>query len=583
MKVNGTVLGAHRCVLAAASPYFHTLFYGSFRKNEQAWVNLSEILTSPAILKDIVDFFYEQKIYVTSDNISELLAIADFLLIPEITMLCLQYLLENLTLESCLWVWSLANLYCLEQLDDICQDIALSRFHDCLINVEDTLICPPGYMKNFLNKGLAMHCSTEEMNIFIEKYVEFDLKNRREERVELQECAVRSRQKRYITAEILDMKDNKLTDNLEDTVECLLFQRGIEFYIFSPFYNKWYFLCKYSNCNTSRHGLQLHAFGIGEDKNWILVEHLGSPCSMILYNICSSHMQPVPSLTAKDVDLGELEQSSYFKVTQLNFFCSVSHLYCLSEMCQNDKCVFLHKYDLDTSRWRQVSLVEHSKEYIVSLDLLFHLNDMVYIFIVRRSFVGLHQFNGLTSEIKSLRPLKDDKYFCLSNFLDKYRDVIVKLHGSPTTLTIQLIGTIPSISQNAEYNLNLNIWETNRSIEQMGFNTRSHTKNEYYSIFERYSVDSVVHFTAKNLSDHTRTILATIPGLCERLTVCRIPYELLRRLKAPAIIHRMAEPILATSKIPNIIFEYREKNKMLHEDTDCSMDDHVYHETLISC
>ena len=70
LKVNGTVLGTHRCVLAATLSYFHTLFYGAFRKNEQAEVDLSEILTSPAILKKIVDFFYGQKIYVT-DNISD--------------------------------------------------------------------------------------------------------------------------------------------------------------------------------------------------------------------------------------------------------------------------------------------------------------------------------------------------------------------------------------------------------------------------------------------------------------------------------------------------------------------------------
>ena len=579
LKVNGTVLGTHRCVLAAASPYFHTLFYGAFRKNEQAEVDLSEILTSPAILKKIVDFFYGQKIYVTSDNISDLLAIADFLMIHEIKIICLQYLLENLTLENCLWVWSLANLYRLEQLDDICQDVALARFHDCLINVEDTLICPPGHIKNFLNKGLAMHCSTDEMNVFIEKYVEFDLNNRNEERVELQECAVRSRQKRYFTTEISDINEDKLADNPEDTVECLLFQNGLEFYIFSPFHNKWYLLCLYPNEKTRIHGVQLRVVGIGEDKNWILVEHLGSPGSNILYNICNSQVQPVPSLTAKDVDMEALKQSRYFRVKQIKFFCSVSHLYCLSEIYQEDSCVFLHKFDLETSSWRQVSLVEQSEEHIVDLDLLFHLNDMIYIFIVRRSFLGLHHFNGLTSEIKSLRPLNDKEQFCLSNFLNHNRDVSLEVHGSPTTLMVQLIGTKPSISQNAEYNLHLDIWETNLSVEQWRFYTKSHTKNEYYSIYQRHYVDSVVYFTATNLSDNTGARLATIPDLCEHFTVCRVPCELLKRLKPPAIRHKMTEPILAASQIPSIIFGYNQKNKEL-EDTESHMDENYYDEDV---
>ena len=129
-------------------------------------------------------------ISVTEINVSDLLAGAEFLTIP---VLCFEFLLENLSLQNCLWTWSLANLYSLEGLDEICQEFAISRFHDCLIHLEDTYFCPPGHMISFLNKGLAMLCSRKDIKTFIDKYVQFDDSHKRFKK-ELQKCAIRSKE-----------------------------------------------------------------------------------------------------------------------------------------------------------------------------------------------------------------------------------------------------------------------------------------------------------------------------------------------------------------------------------------------------
>ena len=102
-------------------------------------------------------------ISVTETNVSDLLAGDEFLTIPDIKVLCFEFLLKNLSLQNCLWTWGLADLYSLEGLDEICQEFAISRFHDCLIHHEDTFFCPPGHMISFSNKGLAMLCSRKDI------------------------------------------------------------------------------------------------------------------------------------------------------------------------------------------------------------------------------------------------------------------------------------------------------------------------------------------------------------------------------------------------------------------------------------
>ena len=349
-------------------------------------------------------------ISVTETNVSELLAGAEFLTIPEIKVLCFEFLLENLSLQNCLWTWSLANLYSLEGLDEICQEFAISRFHDCLIHLEDTYFCPPGHMISFLNKGLAMLCSRKDIKTFIDKYVQFDDSHKRFKK-ELQKCAIRSKEMGKVVTENLDEENDdidliKLPENVpamqrevsneskdrgeQTTTECLIYQENEgSFAMYSPVFGKWYRL------ELPSFDCELVSVGVGVENNLLLLKDNYE--RHILYDIDTNKIRPFIPLP-KHLTL----------TCKAEIFCSMSQVYCLSygyfgTRARSKTKISLHKYELKTNKWRRLCNVEESKELIYyPVHILHHINEMAYIFVLKPSRINLYQISGLTEKIERL-------------------------------------------------------------------------------------------------------------------------------------------------------------------------------------
>ena len=599
LRVNGETIGAHRCVLAAVSEYFKTMFFGVFGERSDPVVDLSETFTSSNILKCIIDFIYGEELTVTKNNVSELLGGADFLLLHDIKALCLEFLLEIFTPKNCLWTWSLAYMYSLDGLNAVCEDLAILRFHDCLIDLEDTLSCPPDHLKIFLNKGLAMHCSVAEIKSFIEKYVNYDPSKRNQYKKELQKCAIRSRQQRKTPQETVVPKKNKpdlgthsnvqtglplelsnktkselRTKNInfprkENTTECLIVMKSwygceFEFLLFSPFKNKWYQLCVFKRADRFLRGLndniELFSVGTGTDKNMILFKDNVLE-KLILMDIFTSKKRKVRPLPSRDV--GAPPKSTY--VETVKPFSSLSRVYCLSERRQRtginkpenkgeSVSLYLHRLDIDKNKWKRVCLVEKGDQEIIKLHLLYHFHENFYIFVMKESCASLYRFNGLSKKIKSLKCLEPDKdYDKLSE--DSY------VYGSPNNLTIA------SKKCEATYNIKTDNWivHTKSEDNQDKLLVRSHTRNEGY-VISKGVVDLVDKFTSINMSNKTKTQLATLPKLRSHLTstftICRVPFELLTKLKSPESKCNITESECLYSETPSILTEYRKKHNL---------------------
>ena len=599
LRVNGETIGAHRCVLAAVSEYFNTMFFGVFRERSDPEVDLSDIFTSSNILKCLIGFIYGEELTVTENNISELLGGADFLMLHEIKALCLEFLLEIFTPKNCLWIWSLAYMYSLDGLNAVCEDLAILRFHDCLIDLEDTLFCPPDQLKIFLNKGLAMHCSVAEIKSFIEKYVNYDPAKRNQYKKELQKCAIRSRQQRKTPQETVLLNKNKpdlgahsnvqtglplelsnktkselRTKNIhfcrkENTTECLIVMKSgygceFEFLLFSPFKNKWYQLCVFKRSNMFLRGLndniELFSVGTGTDKNMILFKDNVLE-KLILMNIFTSEKQKVRPLPSRDV--GAPPKSTYIETVKP--FSSLSRVYCLAERRQRtginkpgnkgeSVSLHLHRLDIEKNKWKHVFLVEKCDQEIIKLHLFYHFHENFYIFVMKKSCASLYRFNGLSKKIKSLKCLEPDKdYDKLSE--DSY------VYGSPNNLTIA------SKKCEATYNIKTDNWIIHAKSEdnEDKFVVRSHTRNEGY-VISKGVVDLVDKFTSINMSNKTKTQLATLPNLRNYLTstftICRVPIELLTQLKSPESKCNISQSVCSYSETTSILAEYRKKHNL---------------------
>ena len=71
---------AHRNVLPAASPFFCKLLHSDMKENREGLVRFEEI--SGVVMEDVLEFIYTGSVDVTEENSNDLIATANYLLIP---------------------------------------------------------------------------------------------------------------------------------------------------------------------------------------------------------------------------------------------------------------------------------------------------------------------------------------------------------------------------------------------------------------------------------------------------------------------------------------------------------------------
>ena len=77
---DGKEFKAHRNVLSAASLFFFKLHHSDMKENQKGIVRFEEI--SGAVMEDVLEFIYTGSVEVTQQNCKDLIAAANFHLIP---------------------------------------------------------------------------------------------------------------------------------------------------------------------------------------------------------------------------------------------------------------------------------------------------------------------------------------------------------------------------------------------------------------------------------------------------------------------------------------------------------------------
>ncbi|XP_077978954.1 kelch-like protein 3 [Glandiceps talaboti] len=126
----------HRNVLAASSPYFEAMFCSGLCESKQTVVTVT--CTSPSAIGQILDYMYTGIININHDNVEDVIAGADHLLMPVLKAHCADYLQNNIDNTNCLGFRELADIYCLDDLIDAANSIIRRNFED-VINAEEVL------------------------------------------------------------------------------------------------------------------------------------------------------------------------------------------------------------------------------------------------------------------------------------------------------------------------------------------------------------------------------------------------------------------------------------------------------------
>uniref|UniRef100_A0A7M5WQC2 BTB domain-containing protein n=1 Tax=Clytia hemisphaerica TaxID=252671 RepID=A0A7M5WQC2_9CNID len=105
---DGTIFSAHKNVLSVTSLYFNAMFQTNMIEKSQAIIDI-RCVTSEA-LKYLIDFAYSSTLYVSFYQIYDLLMASNMLCVEQVEHQCVAFLGQNLDIENCIEIWSLAEM-----------------------------------------------------------------------------------------------------------------------------------------------------------------------------------------------------------------------------------------------------------------------------------------------------------------------------------------------------------------------------------------------------------------------------------------------------------------------------------------
>ena len=100
---------AHGNVLSKASPFFCKLLQSDTRENREGIVRLEEI--SGAVMEDVLEFIYTGSVEITQENSRNLIAAANYLLIPGLKKRSGRFLQRQMSESNCISTFYFAEMY----------------------------------------------------------------------------------------------------------------------------------------------------------------------------------------------------------------------------------------------------------------------------------------------------------------------------------------------------------------------------------------------------------------------------------------------------------------------------------------
>ena len=124
IAVKGKEFKTHKAVLAAASPFFLTLLTSDMKESKEQVIKIELEEATAAVMEDVLKYVYTGNVLVTEESAHNLIATADYLLLPGLKSSASNFLTEIVTVESCVFNYYFAEKYrCVELKEKACHVI----------------------------------------------------------------------------------------------------------------------------------------------------------------------------------------------------------------------------------------------------------------------------------------------------------------------------------------------------------------------------------------------------------------------------------------------------------------------------
>ncbi|XP_045192421.2 uncharacterized protein LOC123548874 [Mercenaria mercenaria] len=171
ITVGETSVKVNREKLIQGSDYFKALFEGDFADSTKKKVDISEVVSSADILKNVVAFFSSGDIAIEPNNIEDLLKLSSYFQFHTLLKKCGNYINDTLTVETCLSYFILSKSYNLTEAETASGRLLKARFHDYILHQESTLDISPAVLADLCERGFLTFCECFSLLKFISQWV----------------------------------------------------------------------------------------------------------------------------------------------------------------------------------------------------------------------------------------------------------------------------------------------------------------------------------------------------------------------------------------------------------------------------
>ncbi|XP_035676613.1 kelch-like protein 6 isoform X1 [Branchiostoma floridae] len=194
--VEGKEIPCHRVVLSACSNYFQAMFSGNHSESKKDKIEMGGV--SAEALRLLVDYAYTSKININKDNVQSLFVAANMLQFMHVEMACEKFLTVNLSADTCMATWALAEKMFSEELADTARHCAIKNLEEAC-KTEEFLQLPIYELQRYIS-DVELHAKKEEQVLeAIMLWTRHDLKERQRDLKDLLQCVCFSRiDKNYI-------------------------------------------------------------------------------------------------------------------------------------------------------------------------------------------------------------------------------------------------------------------------------------------------------------------------------------------------------------------------------------------------
>ncbi|XP_051997955.1 kelch repeat and BTB domain-containing protein 7-like [Xyrauchen texanus] len=182
----GTFFQCNRNILAAASPYFKSMFTGGLYESTQRKITIHDVDADSMAV--IIDYCYTGKVTITEGNVQRLYAAANMLQLEYIRQVCANFMARRLDLSNCAGILKFADAFDNLELKSKSQAFIAKNFVQLIANVKELCELDLRQIKEILNlDSLDVDCERKVCSFAIQ-WIENNLHADAEDALQVLRC-----------------------------------------------------------------------------------------------------------------------------------------------------------------------------------------------------------------------------------------------------------------------------------------------------------------------------------------------------------------------------------------------------------